>query len=144
MDSIYANEGLDFRMRSQYGFAIMFNGGCVAAGSGLGAFTVDSSSYADVYALHVVSNDIEFIQIIVYTVMGDSPRPCTIILEDNTTAIAVMTNNKSATRSRLSTSSYFIWQICSKWAKLLSNTFPQNTRLRTSSPRQLLQAFSRN
>jgi hypothetical protein len=78
----------------------MLGGGCVAAGSGLGSFTVDSSSYAEVYALHKASKDIEYIQMIVNVIMGEDRPPKAIVCEDNTTAIAVMTNNKSATRSR--------------------------------------------
>lgn len=99
VDSSYANAGVQFQMKSQYGYAIMINGGCVAAGSGLGAFTVDSSSYAEVYALHKASKDIEYIQMIANEIM-DGKQPAAIVFEDNTTAIAVMVNNKSVTRSR--------------------------------------------
>jgi hypothetical protein len=100
VDSSWANAGPEFQMRSQYGWCIMMGGACVAAGSGLGSFTVDSSSYAEVYALHKASKDIEYIQMIVNVIMEGNLPPKAIVFEDNTTAIAVMTNNKSATRSR--------------------------------------------
>lgn len=99
VNSSYANAGVQFQMKSQYGYAIMINGGCTAAGSGLGAFTVDSSSYAEVYALHKASKDIEYIQVIASEIM-EGDQPAAIVFEDKTTAIVVMTNNKSVTRSR--------------------------------------------
>ena len=102
VDSSWANAGPEFNMKSQYGFAIQLNGGCVAAGSGLSPCVADSSSYAEVMALHVASKDIVYLQQIidvVYETLGQV-APKAIIMEDNTTAVAVMTNNKSATRSR--------------------------------------------
>jgi hypothetical protein len=107
VDSSYANAGPQFQMKSQYGFCILLNGACVAAGSGLGPHPVDSSSYAEVVALHVASKDILYLQQIVDVVCCKSKPKRPIVFEDNTTAIAVMTNNKSATRSRHFAIKYF-------------------------------------
>jgi hypothetical protein len=63
----------------------MMGGACVAAGSGLGSFTVDSSSYAEVYALHKASKDIEYIQMIVNVIMEGNLPPKGIVFKDNTT-----------------------------------------------------------
>ena len=106
-DSSYANAGPEFQMKSQYGYAVFINGGCVAAGSGLGPHPVDSSSYAEVVALHIASKDIVYLTQIVDVVCKDKKPPRPIVFEDNTTAIAVMMNNKSATRSRHFDIKYF-------------------------------------
>ena len=107
VDSSYANAGPDFQMKSQYGFAIFINGACVVAKSGLGPHPVDSSSYAEVVALHMASKDVLYIMQIVDYVCAEDKPPKPILFEDNTTAIAVMTNNKSATRSRHFNIKYF-------------------------------------
>jgi hypothetical protein len=107
VDSSYANAGPQFQMKSQYGYCILLNGACVAAGSGLGPHPVDSSSYAEVVALHVASKDILYLQQILDAVCCKNKPKRPIVFEDNTTAIAVMTNNKSATRSRHFAIKYF-------------------------------------
>jgi hypothetical protein len=100
VESSWANAGPEFQMQSQDGWCIMMGGACVAAGSGLGLFTVDLRSYAEVYGVHKASKDIEYIQMIVNVIMEGNLPPKTIVFEDNTTAITVMTNNKSAIGSR--------------------------------------------
>ena len=107
VDSSYANAGPEMQMRLQYGYAILINGGCVAAKAGLGPHPVDSSSYAEVVALHVASKDVLYLQQIIDAVCKGKNMPRPVIFEDNTTAIAVMTNNKSATRSRHFDIKYF-------------------------------------